>query len=367
MSLNHVKPSPSRVAQTVASLREALSGESWSTCLPGERILSQHLGVSRPTLRAALGVLEKERWIATQPGRRRVILPRKSASPRPRGFKAVIITRDTEYELPRTSLLYLDALRNRLRAAGIAFELHSHPMFGRNAPHLIRDLLPKPDSAQCFILFSPSATMQQYCDEQGYPAVIAGTSVDGISLPSLDTDYRGIARHAVGTFLARGHRRIALFTSSTGLAGDLLTQEGFLEAVQAAEDRQVSAEVVLHRDDSEDIRSRFRALFRSPEKRPTALLVSRAHHAITVLCALAARGLRVPHDVSLLCRDADPVLEWALPSVGHYRTSPQAFASRLARAVQEVVRSGYLPARHQVIVPDFIAGASISAPPENAP
>ncbi len=51
------------MAQTVDFLRHAMSQKSQTQYLPGERILSRDLGISRLTLRMALEIKERQQWI----------------------------------------------------------------------------------------------------------------------------------------------------------------------------------------------------------------------------------------------------------------------------------------------------------------
>lgn len=49
--------------QTIDILRAAISEGTWGTELPSERDLCKRLHISRPTIRAALEVLERENLV----------------------------------------------------------------------------------------------------------------------------------------------------------------------------------------------------------------------------------------------------------------------------------------------------------------
>ena len=52
--------------QTVDALREGMANGIWKGFLPGERELCSFLQISRPTLRAALEIVEREGLIAVK-------------------------------------------------------------------------------------------------------------------------------------------------------------------------------------------------------------------------------------------------------------------------------------------------------------
>ncbi len=353
--MHRIQPAPTRVAQTADSLKAALQRASWTQGLPGERILSRDLGVSRPTLRAALEILERQKWIRTSRGRRRMIIPRaEGLAGSQNGLKKVILlAKEAEKDLSRMSLLYVEALRSRLQSAGYEFEFHFHPMLGRPSPRPGRRLLPGVAAASAFILFSLPEGVQRHCRNMGYPAIIAGSAADGVELPSLDIDYHGVGRHAAGFLMGRGHRQIALFTCDGGLKGDLLTQSGFLEAVSFRSDGEMHAEVIRHRDDSDDLRLKVRNLMKRGRAHPTGIIASRASHAVTILCELLRLGWQVPGEVSLICRDYEPVLDWTAPKIGRYGFFPERFAARLAKMTESVASGMGLPTRASLLTPEF--------------
>ena len=101
--------------------------------------------------------------------------------------------------------------------------------------------------------------------------------------------------------------------------------------------------------------ARLDACFRQPTP-PTALLVSRPPHVLTVLGHLMRRGLRLPHDVALISRDDDAFLEHVVPSVARYASNPSAFAQKLSKLVLEVASGGALVAADHRIMPHFVRG-----------
>ena len=358
--MHRLEPPPSRILRTADALREALSRRSWTECLPGERILSRDLGVSRPTLRAALHILERQRWIRTSPGRRRLIL---GSRPAPGGAskRIILFAKEREKDMTRMSFLYIAALRAQLRSAGLELEIRSHPQFGAKSLSRMKGLLPCPDAAGAFVLFALPGIVQKYCHSAGYPAIVAGSVAAEVRLPSLDIDYRAVGRHAAGALIARGHRHLAIFMRDGGLTGDALTEQGFAEAARTSGVPGVTARVVRHRDDRGDLDKKLEYLMRLRGQRPTGLFVGRASHAITVFSVLARMGLRVPQDVSLVCRDSSPALDWTIPRIARYEFPAEPFAARLARMAVSLAGGQCVAPESYVVAPDFDPAESLQS------
>jgi len=169
--------------------------------------------------------------------------------------------------------------------------------------------------------------------------------------------YRATCRHAAGQFLARNHRCLVLVNPESGTGGELESEQGFLEGATNTTAAGVQASVVQHDGSVNGICTRLDALFRKPTP-PTALLVSRPAHVLTVMGHLMRRGLRLPQDVALISRDDDSFLEHVVPSVARYASNPSAFAQKLSKIVLEVAGGGVLTAADHHIMPHFVRGDS---------
>src|SRR6266446_8562552 len=107
----------SLAGQAAQLLRENLARGVWASHLPGERALSERLGVSRPTLRAALDLLRREGWLEVAHGRPTLIL-KPSRRPAARQTNVALLTPVPLPAMPPFVLYWLDELRNELAASG---------------------------------------------------------------------------------------------------------------------------------------------------------------------------------------------------------------------------------------------------------
>ncbi|MFM7749011.1 MAG: substrate-binding domain-containing protein, partial [Opitutaceae bacterium] len=70
----------------------------------------------------------------------------------------------------------------------------------------------------------------------------------------------------------------------------------------------------------------------------------------------------LPRDLSIVCREDDPFLEYLSPPVARYGTDPAAIARQLTVMLVRLAAGGSLRASHSLLAPRFIPGASIAAP-----
>jgi DNA-binding LacI/PurR family transcriptional regulator len=208
-----------------------------------------------------------------------------------------------------------------------------------------------------WLLYLSTHAMQMWFSEHGLPAVIPGSRYHDVQLPSVDVDYRATCRHAVGCFLARGHKFLALLNPRSIAGGDLESEHGFLEAGEAA-GNGVEAIVGRHDGTVAGICSRLDRLLER-KQRPTAFLVSRPTHALTALGHLVRRGVHFPKEAALIARDHDSFLEHAVPSIARYQADPLLFAHKLSRIVFEMASGGDARPRDCRIIPQLIPGDTL--------
>jgi LacI family transcriptional regulator len=343
----------SLVSQTVDILRESIASGKWPQWLPGELELTQRLHVSRVTLRAALEELERENLVRGGQGRRREILRnRKRPASRQTNKIVVLLSPAPLHQLPSATVFWMDELRKYLSAAGWPLEVRESAVAYRRKPaHALEELSARAHPAG-WVLYRSTPEMQRWFSGNERSAVIAGSRHPGISLSSVDVDYAAACRHAAGRFLANGHRRLAIVRPDTKLAGDLESVAEF----QSGAGTEVP--LALH---DESVTGICRALDRLFAKKPapTGLFVFHAAHLLTVLGWLHRRQLRVPNDVSVVCRDSEPFLESVIPIPARYTLNASHYARRISRAVADLVADGHARPNQMRIMPTFVRGETL--------
>lgn len=350
-------------ALTAGIIRRQIEGGRWRDWLPGERRLAQELRVSRGTVRAALAILAAGQSVRAVSSRGHRVASRRRRRDQGEGRTVIGLLSPEPIETRRPYFaLLLAHLREAVAARGWTLQRHSGESFfgAQAAAHLER--LVNQSSCAAWMLFHSTAAAQSWFRERGLPALVAGHNYEGIDLPSLDTDHRAAGRHA-GLLLARHrHRDVALVVSRRRLPGLVEGEAGFNTGFNAGAGRDAATITRLPNDaDPAALAAAVtRCLRRRP--RPTAIVVEDPNQYLTVFSAVTALGLAVPTDVSLISRLDDPFLAHLVPPPARYRVEPAAFSRALMGLLARLTTREPLPSRGRKIVPDFIAGGSVSAP-----
>lgn len=359
MKLQDLRPQRSSlVAETVNAMRRALQSGVWRDSLPGERTLCAMWQISRPTLRSALDVLRREKLIEVGHGKRTRVLAKTAA----RDIKTMtvgLLSPEPLHEMPPFVMLWVDELRGQLAAADHLLHVQvGRAGFGHKNPARALDALVKGTPAAAWVLYQTTETMQRWFAEHHVPCVVVGSLFPRITLPAVDRDYRAVCRHAVGLLANRGHRNLALLIHEQRFGGDLESEHGFKEGLAAARSRNVAGTLLHHDGSSEGICTRLDAML-ALRKRPTALLVARSGVALTALTHLLRRGVKVPGDIALLCRDDDSFLDHVVPRMARYAVNPGAFAKQVFRMVMGLVQDGQLQHSDVKVMPAFVGRESL--------
>lgn len=349
-------------AQAAASIRKAVEEGTWEGYLPSERRLCDLFQVSRPTIRTALHLLAKEGLIDIRQGRRNRLLggPLENSSQRSR--LVGLVTHEPMSHMSLTSYQGISEMRAHLAEHGFATEfLVCPPRSPRTQRRKLEEFV-RQNRVFCCVLMSVSKEIQQWFSEHSVPALVLGSCHPDVKLPSLDVDYRSVCRHAAGTFLSKGHRRMALLIPNSAVAGDLASEQGFREGVeQRPESDGARAIIVRHNSTAQNIGLKLDALFNSPNP-PTALLVAKPQHVFIVIIYLLKRGLSVPDTISFMARDYDHIFETVSPPIAHYAPGEESLAHRLSRLMLQMVNQGYISPEPNLIFPKYFAGGTIKGP-----
>ncbi len=348
----------SLVAQTVTILKEHLASRPAGAKLESERELCRELGVSRVTLRTALAKLVREGHLHSGQGKRRVIsTPGLQLQPDKASRDVVALSPVPLHAVEPRVLFWIDELRNTLAKENhrLTF-VDQRNCYSEHPQRALEELAARLRPA-VWLLYLSTHTMQEWFFARGLPAVIPGSRHEGVRLPSVDVDYRATCQHAVGRFLAKGHRCLALLNPRSVAAGDLESEAGFRHAGSTA-GAGIETVVAQHDGTVAGVSTSLDRLL-ARAKPPTAFLVSRPTHALTALGHLIQRGLRFPKDAVLIARDHDSFLEHAVPSIARYQTDPIVFGHTLSRVVLEITSGGNARPQDYRLLPRLLPGQTL--------
>ena len=332
-----------------------LDSGRWTDFLPGERVLCEELQISRPTLRQALQVLERKGRLKVTQGRQRRIMGRRTAGiPGVRRKVIGVLSSLPMQALPPFALFWIDEVRSDLARLGYQLEFHGSPAGTTHNPGRTLERLVQGAPASVWILLLSTPPVQQWFLERKLSCLVAGSCAPDISLPSVDIDYRAACRHAVGVFRRGGHSRLALIIPAGGLAGDADSEAGFGEATAGGP----PPIILRHNGTPGDIVCHLETSLRASDP-PTGLLVARSAHVLTVLTLLMRQGCQLPFEAAVISRDDDAFLDFIIPRVARYTSSPVAFARRVSQTVLQMARSGPAPSRPIRLMPRFLPGETV--------
>lgn len=348
------------VSQTVGILRSEIAGGNWRQRLPSERQLISLLKISRPTLRLALQQLQQENLVAPVARLGYRIISRRRTAGKQELRTVHLLSPDPLERLRHQSQFWIAELRQALLRDGRELLVHHGAHFARSGAVRALPKLVAQNAPGVWLLAHSTRAIQAWFEEKKVPTVIAGYPHHDIQLPSVCIDVEAACRHAVGTLVRLGHRRIAFFHEKTDRAGDLVSERGFERGVTVAACPELRARIVHYPSKHPDvITAALRRLFYE-KPWPTALIIGTALDYATASTHLLRSGYRVPQDVSLICREEDNFLPYLLPRPACYVYSPTWFAKRIYEHLQRLL-SGQLTTVNPVrVVPDYQAGESVA-------
>lgn len=354
----------SLVAQVADLLRENIEGGRWTRHLPGQRALSRQLEVSCRTLRAALKVLAREGRLVIVHGRPTRVVPR-GRPVRSRATRVVrLLISNPLHDLSQINLYRLSELRRCLMEADYTLEVHVDPASLHRKPLRGLETLVRENPAACWVLHISKPEIQRWFVERGIAAVVSKSSHEGVDLPSVDVDYRALGHHAAGLFLGLGHRRVALVVLQGNPADELSIKEGFLAGFHGARRPDALAEVAYHAPSARSVCQAIDIVLRK-KGGPTGFFVSGTGYTLTAMGYLAHLGRHIPREVSIATQVADsPLVQYAYPSLAHYRIDWDLLAQKLTRLVIRVATAGVTEPRHVRLLPEFQPGDSLAAAPK---
>ena len=334
-------------------LREEIDTGRWGAWLPEERELAKLYQVSRSTVRGALIVLRGEGRLETQHGLgTRVAAPRKRGRPKLEAHSIGILLPKSLYQFRHFVTLVVDDLREQLFDHGCRLQLHEHPQVAARRPFQFLHRLIAQHQHSSWALIGCGANTQRWFAENHVPAVVSGTCDPDLGLPFVSLDNHALGRHAALTLIQHRHARVgALLThSNPGL------KAGLVEIFGKSPDASL---VVLETD--EEVSAVARAVDRlmTLSFPPTAIFVAESNLYLSAFARLTQRGLRIPQDVSLLCRDDEPYLGSLLPAPARYSKDPHLYAKRMLLALLKVMASEPFSQLASRLMPEFVPGGSL--------
>ena len=293
-------------------------------------------GVSRNTVRQAIGELEREGILSRQQGRGTFYVGTTS---RPADAKTGLI--GVLSPLPETYIFgeLIHGMDDVAHQMGYSLVLATSRADPEREIGALENLLNKPleglivEFAQSALL-SPDGAVIHLLKRSKLPMIVCDTEARGLnaSTVAMDDFYGG--QLATEYLLDRGHRRIAMVWKSANYAG-VLRRDGYLKALhQAGIDPDMDLiRSYTSQEETMPVVPIVKELLALPARqRPTALFMFNDQCAVQALEVLADRGVSVPDEISVMGfddSDLAPAASVPLTTVVHAKYVLGSLAARM--------------------------------------
>lgn len=370
----------SRVARTnlVEEARRTLLQEirfgRWPERLPGSRVLARQIGVSQPTVVAALHRLAEAGFIERSGERRafRVAVGDGNGSgfPHPDGHLGhlaeerltLLVTPMPMSEIPYSTREVFDRVRNRLHSRGWTVESRVLEFTGASSVHKSWDERLRAPKGVRMIAAYGTAQLAKWAATHERPVMFLGGDEGGFGVPVIAVRSSKMVQRAMAALLEVGHSDIVIPM--------LGRRDSMIKAI-----REVVAEKMNRRGidfdsdfhtpcrDREEPGTIFSILARAfqSSRRPTALICLDWREAVACMSFLASHRLRVPDDVSMVLLNDQVDAEWMVPRLSRFRFPITLMANRCVSWIE----GRRMPTGLTALAAGFDPGDSI-APPSGA-
>jgi len=347
--------------QAAVALRNVVREATWGTSLPGEHEIARRLGIGRYSVRAALSRLADEGLLELGKGRRPRLRRRRRG--RRAGARPVVclVAPDIFSSVDLRENPMLIELHAQLVEYGIAWEEVYDRNLAAKSPDARLKRLVSGRQGVLWVLLSSTPAIQAWFQAARVPSLILGSAHPGISLNSIDLDYRAVGWHAAGRLAQHGHRHMAIILPNQMRAGDVDCYRGFAEYLRQ-KDPSLGVIEIIEGHDPPVLQERLARTMRGPRP-PTGIFSVTARNSLTALCHLHRMGFKIPGDVSLISSDNHTLLDISLPELTRYRLTQIQHARRNAQAIRTMLAGLPLPAKARLITPSFVPGSTLGRAP----
>lgn len=286
--------------------------------LPTESALMAKYGVSRYTIRRAMGELESEHYIYRIQGGGMFVEDWQANHDQPVNQKVVgvITTHLADYIFPSI----ISGIDRTLSSNGYSILLgNTHNDHDQERQSLQRML----DSNVDGLILEPTQSarpnpnqdLYQQIENSHIPAMFIDAHYDNSSLPYIDIADRETERQLVSGLFAKGHQRILGVFKIDDLQG-VGRLQGYMDAYTEHPELTLLSDVIMYQS-SDDVAHIFDKIAHhlQGKERPTAIVCYNDQLAIQVMDVVRSLGLKIPDDVSIVGFDDYLLSAYVLPGL----------------------------------------------------
>lgn len=347
--------------QVVVTLLDEIAQGAYPRRLPSERDLAKLLKVSRPVVRSALQVLERQGWIQTQgQSKSRQVIKRPAEDQNLRKTRRVgVLTSKPLDELSADDYNMVNWISDQCREAG--WQSVIHPMDQLDARNLERRLEEIIETPPCDIWIG--LPMHNYlCLSLLHQR---GQKVIGIAIPDKGAGYgvihydnRSALAHALGVMLRAGRKHVVIPFSRRRPA-ELVTRFSKL-----LEEYGIRYREDFHCPLYDGTREGFIRLLDlqfAARPRPDGIVLVYTTQVQVVLLEgwMMKNRLSYPEDLSVIQVGSDTFLDMMYLPVTHYTSLPGPLAEAAFNAIRHYFATGELLTGRLKLDVEYVKGESV--------
>ena len=345
------------------AIRDAITEGKFGEYLPGERRLSEMLGVSRPTLRLALGNLSRLGVIKVVKGKRTRVSPEHATNPKgipEASTRVVLVAPYALSDFSAGSLMKLDLVRAKLDEAGMFMEFRTCTWLAKPAQDVNLRNFTRHEQPAAWILYNAHPDCQRWFADRGLPVMAFGFPDAEAGLPGIDECMPESVTHAFARLRKMGHApdKIALINPDYDLAAFRVCDQAFVSSGGLPEN------IFKHPPLPDAMRSWVEAASdRIYSKGVTAVIFDWPDAAMLFLTFNGlVKQRQFPRDMSLISLHEDYSFGVTLPEVARYERSADRYASAIVRLALQVTKGVSGKRKCLRVFPNFVPGQTVGAP-----
>ena len=310
--------------QLAAHLKMQIHRGAFGGVMPGAKQLKQTLGVNSRAVEDALRQLESEGLLVSQgAGRPRLIRIPKDMKRSGQLRVAIML-----YEPDDKEWTFTLKLHRRLQEAGWQVHYPSKTLRGMDPKRVATCI--ESIQADAWVVLAASREVLEWFARRATPVMSCFGRAGNLAIAQTGVITSTARVELVGKLHALGHRRIVMLSERVRRE----PQPGFPEQSMLDEMKRLGIQTGAYNlpdwDDSpEGLRACLDSLFAVTP--PHALIIGSPSMFLCVHEHLLRQGMRAPENVSLVCIDYHPSLNWLQPE-------PARIKSDLDRVVQQLIR-----------------------------
>lgn len=333
----------SRAERVATHIREGIFKREWTDPLPSTREWARKLGVSPPTLCAALAVLRKEGLVCIEE-RQGVRLgrgtKRSTRAPSVRTVRVFYYGLDYHESLPGF-LLWVGPLSAALQKHGI--QLSIEKCSDERLRQLCTGRRTRPGHSHELLLpVSVSEKYQRMLAASRRPALNLGYPFEGAPLPFVACDYVSPIRHAVHRILRQEFNHLTFLLGKGHGPGIDRLLDAFVSACREWPHQPVHAEPLLVPLDLDEERAAMRR-FADRIKLRQGILILPPLSVGLLMTTLLSRGVTMPGKVQVMVVGSHPDSVCFDPQPMHYPFPTDAFVKAITNAAVHFFETGSVP------------------------